>query len=166
MAYNVSRLLADLLKPLMGMTEYFVKNTASCSKDLKGIKLDEVEIMNSHDSLWCRSLPMFSSHGRRLRLDNSLHKRLLAGNVMELLEFVLDSTYFSYGGKIHGQIQGAPMGSPGSVVVANRFVKDHEETSIATAPPQMKPKIWRMYVHDSFEIVKTRPKRPVYCPLK
>ena len=31
-----------------GKTEYFVKNTADFSKDLKGIKMKEGEIMNSH----------------------------------------------------------------------------------------------------------------------
>ena len=157
MVYNVSCLLMGLLKPLVGKTEYFVKNTASFSKDLKSIKLDEDEIMNSHDvvSLFTNvsitlTLEVIS---QRLRLDNSLEKctKLLADDIVELLEFVLDMTYFSYGGEIYRQIHGMPMGSPVSVV--NMLMEDNEETSIAKAPPHMKQKIWRRYVSDSFEII-------------
>ena len=49
MAYNLSRSLADLLKPLVGKTEYVVKNTASFSKDITEIKIEQGEIMNSHN---------------------------------------------------------------------------------------------------------------------
>ena len=73
---------------------------------------------------------------------------------MELLDFIMSTTYFSYNGEIYQQIQGAAMGSPVLVVVSNLFMEDHEETAIATAPPEMKPKIWRGYMDDSFEIIK------------
>ena len=49
MAYNLSRSLADLLKPLVGKTECFVKNTASFIKDIKNITIEPEEIMNSHN---------------------------------------------------------------------------------------------------------------------
>ena len=38
MAYNLSRSLADLLKLLVREPEYFIKNTASFSKDMRGNK--------------------------------------------------------------------------------------------------------------------------------
>ena len=47
--YNLSRALVDILKPLVGKTEYFAKNTASFTKDIKDIAIEEGEIMNSHD---------------------------------------------------------------------------------------------------------------------
>ena len=39
-------------------------------------------------------------------------------------------------------------------------MEDHEETVIATAPPEMKPKVWRRYVDDSFEIIKKDQRDP------
>ena len=85
---------------------------------------------------------------------------LTADDIMELLDFVQSTTYFSYNGEIHKQIQGAPMGSPVSVVVSNLFMEDHEEMAITTAPPEMKPKIWRRYVDDSFDIIKKDQRDP------
>ena len=66
---------------------------------------------------------------------------LTADDIMELMEFVLFTTYFSYNGEIYKQIQGALIGSPVSVVMSNLFMEDHEEMATATAPPEMKPKI-------------------------
>ena len=40
MTYNLYRSLADLLKPLVGKTEFVVTNTASFTKDIKGITIE------------------------------------------------------------------------------------------------------------------------------
>ena len=42
----------------------------------------------------------------------------------------------------------------------SNFEKDHDETSIATAPPEMKQKIWKRYIDDSLEIMKKDQKDP------
>ena len=112
---------------MVGKTEYFVKNTASCSKDIKGVKIEKGEIMNSHDvvSLFT-NVPIREALiiiWKKLRADKTLHRctNLSADNIMELLDFVLSTTYFSYNGEIYQQIQGAPMGSPVLVVVSNLF---------------------------------------------
>ena len=52
------------------------------------------------------------------------------------------------------------MGSPVSVAVLNLLMEDHEEMAIDTAPSEMKPKIWRWYVDDSFEIIKKDQRDP------
>ena len=49
MTYNLSRALADLLKPTIGKTQYFVKNTADFVDEIRNVVLEEDEIMNSHD---------------------------------------------------------------------------------------------------------------------
>ena len=51
LAYNTSKAIADLLKPLIGKTKYHVKNTVDFSKDLNNMRILEDEIMNSHDVL-------------------------------------------------------------------------------------------------------------------
>jgi len=159
MTYNLSRALADLLKPLVGKSEYYVKNTASFVKDLKDIRLKEDEIMNSHDvvSLFT-NVPIkdaLKAIEDKLKKDKTLKERTMLApeDIMELMDFVLSTTYFSYGGKIYQQIQGAPMGSPVSVVVANMYMEAHEEEAMDTAPLTVRPKMWKRYVDDSFEIV-------------
>ncbi len=46
------------------------------------------------------------------------------------------------------------MGSPVSPIVANLFLEDLEAKAIATAPLEAKPKFWKRYVDDIFDIVK------------
>ena len=67
--------------------------------------------------------------------------RLALEDIMDLLEFVLSTTYFMFDNKIYQQIQGTPMVSPISAVVSNLYIEDHEERSIQSAPPDMKPNI-------------------------
>ena len=45
------------------------------------------------------------------------------------------------------------MGSPVSPVICNLFMEDLEERVISTAPNEMKPRIWKRYVDDIFEII-------------
>ena len=45
-------------------------------------------------------------------------------------------------------------------MVSNLYMEDHEERSKQSAPPDMKPKIWKRYVGDSFEIVKNNLRDP------
>ena len=58
---------------------------------------------------------------------------------MELLEFVLTTTYFSFGGQIYRQKFGIAMGSPVSPLVANMFVEHLEQKLLATAPTGGQP---------------------------
>ena len=97
----------------------------------------------------------------------TFHKctKLLPDDILELLDFVLSTTYFSYDGRIYRQIQGALMGSPVSVVVSKLYMEDHEEKSIGSAPNEMKQKMWKRYVDDSFKIIK-QDQRPLHCPLE
>ena len=89
---------------------------------------------------------------KRLEEDKTLHKctNLLLSDILELLDFVLSTTYFSYDGRIYRQIQGAPMGSLVSVVVSNLYMEDHEEKSLSSALKEMKPQIWKRYINNSF----------------
>ena len=73
---------------------------------------------------------------------------------MELLEFVLTTTYFSFRGSIYKQKFGAAMGSPCSAIIANIFMEWLETEAIATAPMDCKPKLRRRYVDDVLEVIK------------
>ena len=91
--------------------------------------IEEGEIFNSHDvvSLFTntpivQSLDVIRS---RLEKDSDLNKRTLltVDDIIELLRFVLTTTYFLFRGNIYKQRFGAAMGSPVSPVVANLYME-------------------------------------------
>ena len=49
--------------------------------------------------------------------------KLQVGDIMELLQFVITTTYFSFRGTIYQQKFGTAMGSPVSPVIANLFME-------------------------------------------
>ena len=71
-----------------------------------------------------------------------------------LLKFCLNTTYFTFQGKMYEQVKGAPMGSTLSPIVANLFMKDLETKALVTAPST--PKIWNRFVDDTFTIIFSR----------
>jgi len=82
------------------------------------------------------------------------HETLLEVNdVMELLEFILTTTYFSFWGQIYRQKFGTPMGSPVSPLVAILYMEHLEQKLLATAPMELKPRLWKRYVDDILEVV-------------
>jgi len=58
---------------------------------------------------------------------------------MELLEFILTTTYFTFRGQIYKQEFGTAMGSPVSPLVANNFIESLEQKLklLATAPEDL-----------------------------
>jgi hypothetical protein len=159
-AYKLSRDLADILQPLVGKTKYHVENSKDLVNELKSVKLENDEIMISYDvvSLFTKT-PI---HGacqvikRRLEKDNTLKKRtnLLVEDVMRLLEFVLETTYFKCGGLYYQQKFGVAMGSPVSPIIVNLYMEDLEQNIISKAPVMCKPKLWKRYVDDILCIIK------------
>ena len=88
--------------------------------------------------------------------DKTLNQRtkLNPDDIIELLQFILTTTYFSFRGQKYRQIFGAAMGSPVSAIVANLFMEWLEKEAIATAPLDCKPKMWKRYVDDVLEVIK------------
>ena len=115
--YQTSRALADILSPLVGTTEHHVLNSKHLSESLAEVMIEEGEIFNSHDvvSLFTntpidQSLDVIRS---RLENDSTLGQRTLLSveDIMQLLKFVLTTTYFLFRGTIYKQRFGAAMGS-------------------------------------------------------
>ena len=90
---------------------------------------------------------------KQLEVDTKLKlpTNLNVDNVMELLKFIVTTTYFSFRDTIYQQKFGTAMGSPVSPVVANLFMEWLEQQTILTAPITCKPKQWKRYVDDVME---------------
>ncbi|KAI8512067.1 hypothetical protein Bbelb_111670 [Branchiostoma belcheri] len=92
----------------------------------------------------------------RLLSDTELKKRTNLGvdDIVELLTFIITTTYFCFRGDIYQQKFGTAMGSPVSPVLANLFMEWLEQQAIATAPVNCKPKLWKRYVDDVLELLR------------
>ncbi|XP_072048738.1 uncharacterized protein [Amphiura filiformis] len=100
---------------------------------------------------------------KRLEDDNTLNERtkLSIDDIMEVLEFALTTTYFSFRGQIYQQRFGTAMGSPVSPIVANLYMEWLEQEALVTAPLDIKPRLWKRYVDDVLEIVNKGSAEPL-----
>ncbi|XP_072033374.1 uncharacterized protein [Amphiura filiformis] len=148
---------------MVGNSAHHVVNSKQLAEELENIVIDEDDILNSHDvvSLFTCT-PIHKVLGIvKERLENGFMKvynkmygyKLAVDGVVELLDFILSTTYFAFRGKIYRQLFGAAMGSPVSPLAANIFMEHLEEAAIATAPMNCKPKLWKRYVDDILEVV-------------
>ena len=90
----------------------------------------------------------------RLENDQSLHERtsLSAKEVIELLEFCLQSTKFLFRGSYYQQIHGAAMGSSVSVIVANLVMEELENNALSTFT--QRPRLYYRFVDDTIAALK------------
>ena len=160
-AYRVSRELANILQPLVGKTEYHTENSQELVKEMTKLRVEEGESFVSYDvvSLFTKTPIKEACEIIRKRLENdkTLKKRinLNVDDIMELLKFVLETTYFRFEGEIYQQKFGVAMGSPVSPIVVNLYMEDLEQKIIATASVDCQPRNWKRYVDDVICLVHT-----------
>ena len=116
--YGVAKELARIIKPLVGSTEHHLNNSKEFIEEIKKIKLEEGECIPSYDvSASFTSVPILSALdiiNNKLQQDADLHNRtnMTTPNIIELLDFCLNNTYFTFQGVLYQQTKGAAMGSP------------------------------------------------------
>ena len=85
----------------------------------------------------------------RLQEDNTLDDRtaLSINDIIQLLEFCLKATYFSFRGQYYQQIFGTAMGSLMSVIVAYMVMENIEQRALTSFLHP--PIFWKRYVDDT-----------------
>ena len=155
--YAISGYLARILSPVVGNTDYTVKNSCEFADFIKDKTLNACEELVSFDvvSLFTK-IPVdlaVKVAEERLREDVSLGQRtsLPVEDIIHLLSFCLKTTQFTYNGTYYQQVFGTAMGSPVSAVIANMVMEDVEQRALATSP--VKPFFWKRYVDDVISAV-------------
>ena len=156
---EVAKELSRIFRPLVGQSPHHIKNTGDLVQQAKGIRLQPGRCITSYDvSALFMSLPIepgMTISRRKLELDQELHKRttMKAEQIISLLEFCLKTTYFQFHGRFYEQLQGAAMGSPISLIVANLCMEDFQIKAINSA--EYPPSCWKRYVDDPFVVIES-----------
>ena len=122
--YNLARFVADLLSPLVGKSPHHIQNSQDFVAKVKDLKVDETEVQTSYDvTALFTSVPVDGALEvikELLESDDSWKKRtyLNAKEILILLEFCLNTTYFKFRGQLYQQDHGCAMGLPVSPIIA------------------------------------------------
>ena len=155
----LSKHLAQILKPLVGNTDFTVKNSLDFCDQIKHVKLEEDDELVSFDvvSLFT-SIPVelaIQVATDVLSKEDTLHDRtaIPVEDIVDLLDFCLSITNFKYNNTHYQQIFGTAMGSPVSAVMANLVMENLEQRALSTSLVQ--PRFWKRYVDDVCAAVKS-----------
>ena len=149
----LSRHLADILKPLSGLTPTHVKNSAHFVERLKDAPIS-TSLMVSFDVVnLFGMIPVDEALviiREKLENDEDLEERsaIPVNSLMELVTFCLKTAYFQLENQTYQQVDGVAMGSALSPIVSNIYMEHFEELALNTA--QLKPDLWLRYVDDTF----------------
>jgi hypothetical protein len=141
--YQLAKYLANKLKPLVGNTSSFVKDSSFFVNKIKNIKVDKDDILVSFDVV-----SLFT----KIPIDGAINviRNITDPGTANLIELCLKSTFFSFQGDVYEQTCGVAMGSPLSPIIANLFMEDLENNALNSSP--FKPKYWNRFVDDTFVI--------------
>ena len=155
--YALSKFLASLLSPIVGLSDSHVRNSQQFAQFITTQNVSDSEVLVSFDvvSLFTRVPTSRAIQVTRDRLmnDPSLPDRtsLTVDDICSLLQLCLEATYLAFEGKVYRQIHGTAMGSPVSVVVANLVMEDVEHRGTIYLPytTTILEEIRRRHVHST-----------------
>ncbi|XP_072030191.1 uncharacterized protein [Amphiura filiformis] len=156
-SYDCSRFLADILSSVVGKTPHHIKDTKQFL-DVSDLNIAPDELIVSYNvTALLTSVPVDNAiEAIRVRLeeDTSWTTRtyLNAEQVLRLLKFCLNTTYFVFRGQFFKQNHGAAMGGPVSPPTCNLFIEQFKSLALESAPHP--PRVWLRYVDDTFVVIK------------
>ena len=128
--YGVAKVLSKVIQPLVGKSPHHIQSTSDFVSKAKGFILQPGECLSSYDVTSLFTLVpidhVLNVIKDLLEKDEKLNDRtvFLVQDIIELLGFCLHNTYFSFQNKFYEQVEGAPMGSPVSPIVANLYMEN------------------------------------------
>eukprot|EP00061_Rhincodon_typus_P006516 g27228.t1 len=116
------------------------------------MRIDEDETMVSFDVttlFTLLDLPLARETLATILKEQDPSDTISTDNMLKLLDLCL-MTHFTFNGQIYEQINGTPIGSPISGLIAEAVMQRFESIAL----PQIQPKLWIGYVDDTFVIIK------------
>lgn len=155
----MSRYLHDLIKPLVGKTEYAVKNSKEFVQSIKTKQLKPGEVMVSYDAVSLfTNVPIKETTEyirELLNMDATLQNRtkLSVDDIVEGVNLCLTCTYFKWRDNFYEQIDGVAMGCPLSTIAADIFMEKMESIHVKH---NNNIKFYKRFVDDIFVIIRGR----------
>lgn len=138
--YELAKYVAKILKPLVGNTDSFIKDSNDFVKLIKNERVDKDDILVSFDVV-----SLFT----KIPLDEFVHviKVVTDPETTKLADICLHSTLFSFQDHYYEQILGVAMGSLLSPIVANLYMEYFERKALYSYP--LKPTSWKIFFYDT-----------------
>ena len=140
--YGVAKVIAKVCKLLVSKSPHHIQSTSDFVSKVRETTLLPGECLTSYDvTTLFTSVPIDPALNiikDLLEKDDNLSNRtvLSVQNIIELLGFCLQNTYFSFQNKFCEQVEGTAMGSLVSPIVANLYKEHYEgETFRFTSHP-------------------------------
>ena len=157
---TIDSLLRDtenFLKPLLALvtrnSKYNIKNAVTALNELKQLKVDEntrlcsFDVKNMFPSIPREELLVILR--KKLEKNKKIlkdHTNLTPAEIVNLVKFTLENTFFELEGDIYVQKSGLAMGSPISPPLADIFMEDFLEKVFKSL--RLKPDLFLKYVDD------------------
>ena len=138
--YELAKYVAKVLKPLVGNTDSFIKDSHDFVNLIKKEKLERDDILVSFDVV-----SLFTN----IPLEEAIQviKEVTDPGTARLAEICLRSTVFTFQGTYYEQTSGVAMGSPLSPIMANLYMEYFEKKDLESYP--LKPAWWKRFVNDT-----------------